>query len=90
MEEVDEEKGREFAKEAGGIFKYTSAKNSTGIDELFRTIGNRFLDPNYQENMPNATSSYIEQALNERRETVRITKDSQKSEKKEGGCCSKS
>lgn len=90
MEEVEEEKGRAFAKEAGGIFKYTSAKNSTGIDELFRTIGNRFLDPNFEENMPNATSSYIEQALNERRETIRITKESQKSEKKVGGCCSKS
>jgi len=90
MEEVEEEKGRAFAKEVGGIFKYTSAKNSTGIDELFRTIGNRFLDPNFEENMPNATSSYIEQALNERRETIRITKESQKSEKKVGGCCSKS
>ncbi len=88
MEEVEEEKGRAFAKEIGGIFKYTSAKTSTGIDELFRTIGNKFLDPNYEDSgMGAATSSFVEEAINERRQTVRISKDSAKQEK--GGCCSK-
>lgn len=31
-EAVPEAKGRDFAKEIGAVFKYTSAKNATGID----------------------------------------------------------
>lgn len=45
-EEVDEESGRAFAKELGAIFKLTSCKNQTGIEDLFRDIGCKFLDPN--------------------------------------------
>lgn len=35
MEQVPEETGRNFAKEIGAIFKYTSAKNASGIDVTF-------------------------------------------------------
>lgn len=31
-EEVEEQAGRGFAKDSGAIFKYTSAKNASGID----------------------------------------------------------
>ena len=82
LEEVEESEGRAFAKEIGAIFKYTSAKNATGIDELFKSIGNKFIEPNYEE----TTKQVIPAELGERRSTLRIT-DGPK--KKEGGCCSK-
>ena len=47
-EKVDEKTGREFAKEIGAIFKSTSAKNQKGIEELFKEVGNKYLDPNFE------------------------------------------
>lgn len=47
-EQVDEKTGRAFAKEIGAIFKSTSAKNQKGIEELFKDIGNKYLDPNFE------------------------------------------
>ena len=47
-EKVDEKSGRAFAKELGAIFKSTSAKNQNGIEELFRDVGFKFLDPNFE------------------------------------------
>ena len=43
-EKVKEEEGREFAKEIGAYFKLTSAFLNSGIEELFKTIGVKFLD----------------------------------------------
>ncbi len=84
MEEVVENEGRAFAKEIGAIFKYTSAKNSIGIDDLFKSIGNKFLDPNYEESVK---QSVIPAELVDRRETLRLTTNDKK--KPSGGCCSK-
>ena len=48
-EKVSEEKARNFAKEIGAIFKLTSACTSVGVEELFVSVGCKFLDPNYKE-----------------------------------------
>lgn len=76
-EQVDEKIGRAFAKEIGAIFKSTSAKNQKGIEELFKDIGNKYLDPNFE---------CSEEALEEekrlkaiRKQSVKIKKDSQPS-----------
>lgn len=42
-EKVDEMEAREFAKDIGALFVKTSALNSTGIDNLFIEIGERFI-----------------------------------------------
>lgn len=82
-EEVDENEGRAFAKEIGAIFRNTSAKNATGIDELFKSIGNKYIDPNYEEG---GTNIPVDADFNSsRRDTVKINRES-KAEKK-GGCC---
>ncbi len=52
-EEIEEKVGRSYAKEGGAIFKYTSAKNNSGVEELFRSIGSKYIDPNYDENNTN-------------------------------------
>ena len=44
IEEVTEEEGKKFAKEIGAFFFLTSAKESIGIEELFKEVGKKFLD----------------------------------------------
>ena len=50
-EEVNENEAREFAESIGAIFALTSAQNNSGINELFRDVGNKYLDPNFQQQM---------------------------------------
>ena len=48
-EKVSENEAREFAEQIGAVFELTSAANNTGITELFQDVGNKYLDPNYQQ-----------------------------------------
>jgi hypothetical protein len=48
-EEVEENEGKELAKELGAIFQKTSAKESTGVEDLFLKIGKKFINPNSTE-----------------------------------------
>ena len=47
--------GKELARQLNAIFKSTSALNSKGIDDLFLSIGKKFLDPTYTVNISNCT-----------------------------------
>ena len=49
-EEVNENEAKEFAEKIGAFFEITSAKNNTGITDLFMNAANRFVDPNYKGN----------------------------------------
>lgn len=49
-EKISEEEARTMADERKCLFRYTSALNSSGIDELFETIGERFLETNDENN----------------------------------------
>ena len=46
-EKVDEGEARKFAESIGAIFRLTSAKQQTGVEDLFRDVGTKFLDPSY-------------------------------------------
>ena len=48
---VPESEAREFAQKIGAIFELTSAQNNTGINELFQNVGNKYLDPNFQQKL---------------------------------------
>ena len=48
-EAVPEKEARDFAKSIGAIFALTSAQNNSGVNKLFEDIGNKFLDPNFQD-----------------------------------------
>ena len=48
-EEVEENEGKDLAKELGAIFQKTSAKESTGVEDLFVKIGKKFINPNLPE-----------------------------------------
>ena len=46
-EKVDKNEARELSKEINAIFKFTSAKQNVCIIELFRELGERFLNSNF-------------------------------------------
>ena len=48
---------RQYANEIGAVFKLTSACTSAGIEELFKSIGCKFLDPNYREDDEGASGA---------------------------------
>ena len=48
-EQVPEADARSFASEIGAVFKLTSACTATGIEELFKRIGCKYLEPDYRE-----------------------------------------
>ena len=82
QEAVDEGKGREFAKEIGAIFKLTSAKNQSGVEDLFISIANKLEDPQWEANK--------EEERKNKRQTVKVvkkTEDSNKEIKQGGKCC---
>lgn len=49
-EEITESEAQEFATSINAIFNLTSAYQNNGINELFQSLGKKFLDPNYQVN----------------------------------------
>ena len=46
-EKVDKNEVRNFCKEINAVFKFTSAKQNTSIDELFIELGEKFLNSNF-------------------------------------------
>ena len=56
-EQVSEEEARKYAKSIGAIFRTTSACTSAGIEELFKSIGCKVLNPNYKDDEESPTPS---------------------------------
>ena len=88
FEEVEEGEGRKLAKDLNAIFKTTSAKNQTGINDLFYAIANKIVDPSYdvnkdddddKDNKGNKETVKINQS-------VQIEKDKEKKNQKKK-CC---
>ena len=83
-EAVSEEEARNFATEIGAIFRLTSACNNNNIDELFKAVGNSYLDPKFQDNL------ISEKAETKGEANTKITaddlKDQLKKKKNKGNC----
>ena len=73
-EQVTEDEARKFAEEIGAVFKLTSASLNTGIEELFKAVGCKVLDPNYNINGSSTPNQ-------------KIVLDNKASGKKKKGCC---
>ena len=80
FQEVTNDEGLALAKEINAIYQITSAKASNGIDELFKNIGKRFLDPEYEN-----TSTMTKEEMKNRGE--KIMRDKIKSNQKKKKCC---
>ena len=90
-EKIPEDKAKNFAKEAGGIFRYTSAKESVGIQELFVLLGLKYLDPNFVDDgkfLPKTNLAWINNENNNndknrnRGESIKLNKEKIKEKKK--------
>jgi small GTP-binding protein len=79
-EAVPEEEAREYAKSIGAIFQLTSAQNNSGINELFKNIGAKYLDPNTKIEEPEPGQNNIIINAHDH-----IQKDNEQKKKK--SCC---
>jgi hypothetical protein len=84
-EQVPEADARSYASQIGAVFKLTSACSGTGIEELFKTIGCKFLDPNYKED-EEAGSGSTGQSGNAGG-AVKLDANKAKENTKKKGCC---
>ena len=99
-EAVSEEMARNFAKEINAIFMYTSASKFIGIDELFYSVGCKYIDPNYkvgeislkdiQKNIQKKKDEKIKKKDNKNGKNKKIKigeKNQKKAEGKQKKCC---
>ena len=88
-QQVSTQEGKDLAKELNAIFMCTSAKDGTGIKELFKLIAAKFIDPT-----KNISESFMnKEEIIEHRKKIHLEKIKQKkvkeNEAKKKGCCSK-
>ena len=57
---VSLKEGKDLAQEINAIFKSTSAMLSHGIDDLFKLIGEKFINPSLNTNEPTLTKKEME------------------------------
>lgn len=49
FEEIKEDEGKAYARSIKASFKSTSAKNATGIEDLFSVIAKKYINPQYDD-----------------------------------------
>ena len=82
-EEVEENDGKELAKELGAIFQKTSAKEAYGVEDLFTNIGKKFINPNSTEGGSSTPAS----KANSNPKGQKLTSQKAKAEVGKKGCC---
>ena len=83
---MPEAEARNYASEIGAVFKLTSACAATGIEELFKSIGCKFLDPNYKEDEEGAGANTAGKSGNTGG-AVKLDANKAKESTKKKGCC---
>ena len=81
FEVVSLKEGKELAQEINAIFKSTSAMLSHGIEDLFKLIGEKFINPSLYINEPTLTKKE-----EEFRKNIKI-KNGKKGKREKRGCC---
>ena len=84
-EAVDESIAREFAQQLGAIFVSTSAKNSSGINNLFEEIAKKHTGSNRITIKKEKDGEEV--AEEEKKDKVKITSKDKEKPKKKGGFC---
>ena len=78
-EKVDEDEAKKLASDLNAIFQKTSAKESTGVEDLFIKIGKKFLNTNSDEG-----GAKNEQSIDKK--SVKLNKKNAEGKEKKG-CC---
>ena len=84
-EQVDEGAAIQFAKENDALFAVTSAKQTSTVDSLFLDIAKTYTGTDSALTLEEKDE--IEEFRKIRKESVKITKETQKKEQKKKGCC---
>jgi small GTP-binding protein len=93
-QEVPTQEGKNLAKELNAIFMCTSAKEGTGIEDLFNLIATKFIEPskdisesfmNKEEIIEQRKKKFLEEKIKNKKIKAE-TEENKKNKKK--GCCS--
>ena len=84
-EQVDEGAARQFAKENDALFAVTSAKQTSCVESLFLDIAKKYTGSDSVLTLEEKDE--IEEFRKIRKESVKITKDTQNKAPKKKGCC---
>ena len=84
-EQVDEGEARQFAKDNDALFAVTSAKQTSTVESLFLDIAKKYTGTDSALTLEEKDE--IEEFRKIRKESVKITKETQKKEQKKKGCC---
>lgn len=85
QEAVDEGEARAFAKEMNAIFNATSAKNQSGVEDLFVSIANKLNDPTWEVGKEGEEKKKIEKI---KQGTMKLKKEEDTKEPhRKKGCC---
>ena len=79
-EEVTDNEGKSLAKEINAIYMRTSAKLNSSIDEMFNSIGKKFLNPNSE-----ITSNLTKEEMIQ--QTEKLRRDQIKNNTRKKNCC---
>ena len=84
-EKVDKNEAKEFSEDINAVFKFTSARQNNSINELFRELGERFVNSNFMLEIGN---EYF-RSRNSSYNSFQISKDenNNKTNNKDKGCC---
>jgi small GTP-binding protein len=86
-EQVNDNEGKNLAKNINAIYLRTSAKLNSSIDELFNNIGNKYLNPE-MEIISNLTKEeMIQKSEQSRRDKIRIKNDINNNNRGKKKCC---
>ena len=75
-EEVEEKEANAFSEKIGAKFFLISAKNGDAIEEMFKTLANLYLNPDFKEK--------VNENKSDRSSSIKLNKDKLK---KNSGCC---
>ena len=82
---VDEEMARQFAKDNNALFENTSAKNSVGVENLFLDLAKKYTGTDTALTLEDKDEA--EEFKKIRKQSIKITKESQSKNTKKKGCC---
>ena len=97
--QVKDEEGEKYAKSIGAFYASTSAKNDSGINDLFEKIANKLLNPNSDlnangqeaeekdENGNDTKEEVTENNIDNSRKSVKLDKNNNAPKKDKKKCC---
>ena len=85
-EQVSDNEGKALAKEINAIYMRTSAKLNSSIDEIFNSIGNKFLNPEMEITSNLTREEMIQKSEKLRRDKIKLNNNINNNKNKKK-CC---